>query len=296
MFRSTCGRKPVRGRRLCGSPAWRIRVETNSEEVARDVRPRSGCIEWQWSDGDEVTHLDIWGSPPRGDQREATSLQYVIDRRERTILVRHSGDDEAGCIDLLSRWVLPEVSRTERDLLPLHACSVQTASGAVLILGESGRGKSTLTAALLDSGASLICDEPVCVNAQGAWPGPSALRLDPAVALELLGTTGPLDYAGKAQLRADVDATQARPVAALVVLAPRRVSGPLLQWERMRPTMALAALMKSRYVRITVRVAEDMPRAASVAAAFPVLSVSLRDDRGLAKQAAAELLGVIHTL
>lgn len=50
----------------------------------------------------------------------------------------------------------------QRDVFLLHACAVAADSGAILIAGEPGAGKSTLTAALVRQGYRLVADD-VCL-------------------------------------------------------------------------------------------------------------------------------------
>ena len=48
-----------------------------------------------------------------------------------------------------------------RDTLNLHASCVAIGSGAILLLGESGFGKSDLALRLIDRGAKLVSDDQV---------------------------------------------------------------------------------------------------------------------------------------
>ena len=70
----------------------------------------------------------------------------------------------------------------QRGELPLHAATVVTASGAVMLAGPTRRGKSTLATALVQSGARLLADDISVVRFDGdgaAWvlPGVGRLRL-----------------------------------------------------------------------------------------------------------------------
>lgn len=55
----------------------------------------------------------------------------------------------------------------QRGYLVLHAGAIQTKKGAVLFTGPSGNGKSTLTAALLHLGHTVISDDIVAVDTSG---------------------------------------------------------------------------------------------------------------------------------
>lgn len=70
----------------------------------------------------------------------------------------------------------------QRQLLPLHASSVATDRGALLITGRSGAGKSTLVAELVELGLPLLADDVTAIGldpngAALAFPGLPAMRL-----------------------------------------------------------------------------------------------------------------------
>lgn len=277
---------------------WRVDVQVNCSAVTDDVTPASGRVAWAWSDLPGTTVLDIWGTPPGWDTTIATAAQFRVDHAARTIDIRHSHDVAEGCIDVLARWVLPDIARAELDLLPLHACAVETPAGAVVLLGDSGRGKSTLTAALLAAGADFLGDEPICVDAHHSWPGTQILRIDQGSAHDLLGRAGPVNASGKALLGYDLASSAPRALAALVVLAQRRSEGPLVQVTRLPTTQALVGLMGLRYSRSTLhdRMRDDLRRIAEVVKSVPVLEVSLLDDRSRVLEAARELLEALADL
>jgi hypothetical protein len=54
----------------------------------------------------------------------------------------------------------------QRRLLVMHASSIQTAQGAVLFVGPSGLGKSTLLAALVDRGYAMLSDDVTAIDVQ----------------------------------------------------------------------------------------------------------------------------------
>jgi len=81
----------------------------------------------------------------------------------------------------------------QRKLLVLHAGAIRTKRGAVLFIGPSGNGKSTLTAALSRLGYGIISDDVVAVDTSGdnflVLPAFPRLRLwaDAVSALKLDG-------------------------------------------------------------------------------------------------------------
>ncbi len=82
---------------------------------------------------------------------------------------------------------------TKQGHEPLHATAVEIDGRAVAFLGESGMGKSTLAAALLETGAKLVTDDLLRLEPRGAayaaFPGPPRIKLLPPIAEELM--TGP---------------------------------------------------------------------------------------------------------
>jgi hypothetical protein len=89
-----------------------------------------------------------------------------------------------------------------RGHLSLHASAVQIGSGAMILIGPHGAGKSTIAAALAARGCALITDDVLHVRKTGAgwlaepfasglklWPDAAALVLGPAVSLPRLTPT-----------------------------------------------------------------------------------------------------------
>jgi len=115
----------------------------------------------------------------------------------------------------------------------LHGCAVQTPAGAIVILGASGRGKSTLAAALVAAGLPLIAEEYVVIaeDELACVPAIPALKVsrETAPLLGLAGRSEPTfrhpDFAGEGMtvtLDRDSFAGDAPvPLAAVYVLDPR---------------------------------------------------------------------------
>ena len=76
---------------------------------------------------------------------------------------------------------------------PLHATAVLTDHGGVAFLGNSGDGKSTLAAVMVQHGCQLVTDDMlVLFRERGGWlaqPGPPRLKLYRAMAEHLVGST-----------------------------------------------------------------------------------------------------------
>lgn len=89
----------------------------------------------------------------------------------QTITVQpNPGTDIAVVRGLLLADVIPPLLR-QRGLLVLHAGGVLTERGVILLAGRSGAGKSSLTAAFVQRGARLVCDDFAAVRREsdGSW-------------------------------------------------------------------------------------------------------------------------------
>jgi hypothetical protein len=73
---------------------------------------------------------------------------------------------------------------------PLHGTAVVIDGEAVALVADCGRGKSTLAAAFVKAGHSLLTDDVLMLHAAGtrvmAFPGPARVKLFPKVARALL--------------------------------------------------------------------------------------------------------------
>lgn len=78
----------------------------------------------------------------------------------------------------------------QRGLLLLHASVVRVATRTVALCGPAGSGKSTLAAALVDEGASFVCDDLARFDVREGrpvvYPSTPRLKLSPA-AVDTLG-------------------------------------------------------------------------------------------------------------
>ena len=188
---------------------------------------------------------------------------FVIDGETRTVAV-----DAAACepADLEHRVVATAVPLLAAELgdVVLHAAAIETDAGVVLFCGPSGRGKSTLAAALATHGHRVLADDGAVVSFEPravAWPGPTGIRL------------------WRDGGRALVPARRAPapvPLAAIVVLAPR--GGASAAVERLDPAEAVPEVVPHVMTAASPVLPAAFATAARLAREVPVWRGRLPDD------------------
>jgi len=166
---------------------------------------------------------------------------------------------------------------SRRGELVLHASAVRVPGGAALFLADSGRGKSTLTAALCAAGHHLLADDYLVVDDRGetplAVPSYPGLRLWPdmarAVAPRGWRRSAVAHYTRKIRFLAPMDARGGRrlPIVRVYVLRnDGRARG--VRIEPLAGRRALMALVRQLFfvdVSDRQQIAEQFARLARIA-------------------------------
>jgi hypothetical protein len=251
---------------------------------ATDAAPAADVVVRQWQ-GDPGPVLDglraVEGSPSMSmvvcDRHFVVGFGddavFAIGASGTEVWWADVGVDLPTLVHLLLDQVLPRVA-ARRGHLVLHGSSVADGSGnAIVVLGQSGRGKSTLAAGLVARGFVLLSDDCVVLDAdeQGATVVPSypGHRLSPR-SLDLVGW---VDDAGSSRVSRHSDKLRvagepspvmpepARLQQLVVLLDPndsRSVEGPLGPAER-----AVALLQHSFHLCAPEERVELVARAAA---------------------------------
>ncbi len=120
--------------------------------------------------------------------RVGDGLRFMV-RDGRQVVVDEATAANLGDVEALLLGAVAGVLLHQRGDLVLHASGVVIGGRAVALAGPSGRGKSTLAAALAALGYAPLCDDLFRVRLadDGVWaiPGSSRLRLWPQAAVLL---------------------------------------------------------------------------------------------------------------
>ena len=131
--------------------------------------------------GGEPIRIARWQARPDAFRMHMDDLARCLVVRGRDILIEPLGEGDGDFAGFFLRSPFT-VLLQQRNVLTLHAAAVRTRAGAVLLLGPSGIGKSSLAAALVERGCSLLADDltgvaPDAGHRPVALPGFSRQRL-----------------------------------------------------------------------------------------------------------------------
>lgn len=166
---------------------------------------------------------------------------------------------------------------------PLHASAVTAPGGAIGFLGDCGAGKSSLTAAFLRAGHSLVTDDLLVLRRRkggyAAEPGMPRIKLFPRVARRLLGgrRSGRRMLPGTQKLVLPVprglSVSRSLPLHALYLLA----TGPSVRVRPVRPAAALLEVLRDAFNTVWLdpaRLARQFQFARAVAGRVPIRRIT----------------------
>ncbi|HZU80608.1 MAG TPA: hypothetical protein VE991_11880 [Acidimicrobiales bacterium] len=186
----------------------------------------------------------------------------------------------------------------------LHAAAVEVDGTAILFVGDSGQGKSTLAALACASDYRLVADDLVRVGA-GTPPqwigGTHELRLRPGAArmLDTAGVQWPtrLSVDERTTVRPPSTSCARGPVGAVVV--PRLVPGDgdveVRRLEPLEATLLLSAFPRLAGVRLESAAEAQLNAVSSLAESVPVVLATVPLSRATVKDVAALLEQVLTT-
>ena len=147
---------------------------------AADVTVHFGPVPSTRSAGaHRLVRTDLWQARPGIFLMQVEGVARYLIAEGRDVRIEPLGGDPADIAAfLVGMWA---VLLQQRGVMPLHAAAVKSPAGAVLLLGHSGHGKSTLATALVERGYALLADDVTgLVTKDGrvtALPSFASLRL-----------------------------------------------------------------------------------------------------------------------
>ena len=198
--------------------------------------------------------------------------------------------------DRLGSTAIPLLA-AERGDLALHASANLVGERCLVICGVTGRGKSTLSAALATLGHPLMAEDGVVVHGRAGqptvWPGMAGALVTDEAAEAIGAPAAPVgknvDQRGRG-LREIAIAERPAPVGAIAILAER--GGERLELQRLQPAMAHRELLAQALSAGGVG-AESFSAAARVAEQAAVARVRMPDRIGDVSAAAGELVTLL---
>jgi hypothetical protein len=237
--------------------------------------------------------VDSGAHTPHIDEETATvavpSGHLVLDRGRATIEVVHSERDPVVAeIVHPFLWPAAAVFARWRGLETLHAgaFALPGHSGAWVVMGESGGGKSSLLAALFLAGCEVLVDDLVVLEGRDCFAGPRCvdLKLDAARSMGVEDRT------------TVVRASQRRRLTLPPVRGRRRVAGfVVLRWDepiavtRLSPSAGFATLAVHRRVGA---LGADHSHLLELAG-LPMLALRRPREWGTAGEVVSELIAAI---
>ena len=198
----SCGRRPLRAYRLygfCLRSHWPLPCQDLEESGQTDVEFFEGppslfsdASKKVRKEPDAATWFRCDRLPDGSDYLRWTGLfEFLISAEGRQIACRalNGASRETFQTYLLSQVL--SFALVKQGIEPLHATVVEVNGQAVAFLADCGYGKSSLGAAFLQAGHSLLTDDLLVVKENDglfvAQPGPPRIKLFPKIAKALLG-------------------------------------------------------------------------------------------------------------
>lgn len=248
----------------------------------------------------EVAHFDMEYTALRDGGRFLLSFgnlaQFTVSFDERCIAISDGSQekDPATLDHLLYDHVIPRVIAATGPLV-LHGSAVEIDGRLAIFIGETGAGKSTLSASLLRKGYRLLGDDAVVITeVAGKYFGEAvypSLRLYPETIAEILGeglTTAPMaEYSDKRHVigfAQDETDTGPLPLGHIFVLA---ASDDMAHLDAMSPREACMAMIGQSFALDPDDIdaaTQRMKQVVALASRLPVSRLSYPHDFALLPQ------------
>jgi len=207
--------------------------------------------------------------------------EFLVPADGKTIFCRQASAASAESFHVYLLGQALSFALVKQGFEPLHATTLEVNGEAIVFLGDSGFGKSSLAACFLAAGHRLLTDDLLILRDNLAYPGPSRLKLFPAMARRFMSEASrgvPMNAATRKMIVPLSDRykrTTPVPLRAIYTLAPpREVSRKqAIRIETLSPREAFFELVKNTFnyrITATARLHRQFNEAAGLSAAMPV--------------------------
>ena len=256
------------------------------------TRPDVLVEKFLWLDVSGSLAVSFVDKPGAGYFRLYQDNQIYVDVLPRNQLVVRSDEDvqESTVEHFLADQVIPRAIAQSGKLV-LHAGGVRNGDGAILFMGKSGQGKSTLTASFDSSGLALMGDDAMVISscagthfAQSVYP---SLRLfqDSVSALlpERIETSSVSNLSDKRRIDIPVESNlggKKLPISAIISIGPTSVSDDVSSRTMSIAETCMGLVENSFLLDPTdmVRVARNLSAASEIARRVPSFEISYPRD------------------
>ncbi len=267
-----------------------------SEPSPIDVRIVEGQVPARLDSA--TLHGDYWQAAPGVFLMHGgpTVGRFLVEGSDRVIFQAVAHFDRAKASFLLTHDVMASVLR-HRGALVLHATTVATAQGAVAIAGDSGAGKSTTAAALLQVGGRLVADDvtalvPLAGGGLSVLPGIPELHVSESAAVALGYSDAKHRYPHRSKVVIDASDRFAEGSQRLATLCLLRVSDRQdVRIQDMTGLAALDSLLDCVYGPMSV---EDIEGSLAIQVEVTRSAVTRVVERPAAGWTALEIVGAIN--
>lgn len=275
-------------RRDCGHGAlWRVKRATSLATLSD-----SDSESLLWNDPDGCLSVSSLNQGSANRLRFRQDSRFCVDLfTDKRLIVSATDDVSSETIDhFIADQVIPRAMAGEGQHI-IHSAAICHADRAILVMGASGRGKSTLATSFHIAGDAIIGDDAIVVSWRADLPFAMAvyrsLRLLPDSIEALLPTaieTDPVaDYTSKRRVHVfdeKVNSGRPLPIAAIFVLAePQAADCPSIR--DMSTAEACMALVENAFAldpTNTSQARERLEKASVLARSIPFFAIDFPRD------------------
>ena len=252
-------------------------------------------LTWQWNEEmvwrDSVGSLTVSRVGQHSERRyrlRPGDWMFVDIVRDDQFLSRaRVGTSKINCEHFVADQVVPRLL-SHQGYLVLHAGAIEHLGGAILLVGASGLGKSTLSSSFVNSGSPLLGDDAIVISTPVSRPHAQAvyrsLRLLPdsmkALSPPMSSATPMADYSSKQRLDVPNGSESPLPVLATFILAPPH-AGSLIELRQLSIANACMTYIENSFAldpSDTARARDRMEQASALARRVPAFAISYPRD------------------